>query len=230
MSSSSHLIKPVLFVLTSHKDLGQGRQDSGFYLPELTHPLHVLEEASIFTEFASIKGGLPPVYGVDLADPINAHYWNDQAFQDKLNACPALADVNSDDYSAIMYVGGHGTMWDFPDSPAVLAITREMYEQGQVVAAVCHGPAALVNVTLSDGSYLVAGKKVAAFTDSEEHAVGMVDAVPFLLESTLKERGALHQAAEDWTNNVVVDGSLITGQNPQSAAGVGEAIRDALLS
>jgi putative intracellular protease/amidase len=121
-------------------------------------------------------------------------------------------------------------MWDFPQSPAVLSITREMYEQGQVVAAVCHGPAALVNVTLSDGSYLVAGKKVAAFTDSEEHAVGMVDAVPFLLETTLKERGALHQAAEDWTNNVVVDGSLITGQNPQSAAGVGEAIRDALLS
>ncbi|MBL4285369.1 type 1 glutamine amidotransferase domain-containing protein [Vibrio fluvialis] len=230
MSSSSHSIKPVLFVLTSHKDLGQGHEDSGFYLPELTHPLHVLEEANIATEFVSIQGGLPPVYGVDLADPINAHYWNDESFQEKLKGCSALSDVNSGDYSAIMYVGGHGTMWDFPQSPAVLSITREMYEQGQVVAAVCHGPAALVNVTLSDGSYLVAGKKVAAFTDSEKHAVGMVDAVPFLLETTLKERGALHQAAEEWTNNVVVDGSLITGQNPQSAAGVGEAIRDALLS
>ncbi len=230
MSSSSHSIKPVLFVLTSHKDLGQGHEDSGFYLPELTHPLHVLEEANISTEFASIKGGLPPVYGVDLTDSINAHNWNDETFQEKLKGCPALADVNSSDYSAIMYVGGHGTMWDFPQSSAVQNITREMYEQGQMVAAVCHGPAALVNVTLSDGSYLVAGKKVAAFTDSEEHAVGMVDAVPFLLESTLKERGALHQSAEDWTSNVVIDGSLITGQNPQSAPGVGEAIRDALLS
>ena len=230
MPASSHSIKPVLFVLTSHKDLGQGHEDSGFYFPELTHPLHVLEEANIATEFVSIKGGLPPVYGVDLTDPINAHYWNDQTFQDKLKACPALSDVNSSNYSAIMYVGGHGTMWDFPESPAVLSITREMYEQGQIVSAVCHGPAALVNVTLSDGSFLVAGKKVAAFTDSEEHAVGMVDAVPFLLESTLKQRGALHQASEDWTNNVVIDGTLITGQNPQSAAGVGEAIRDALLS
>lgn len=230
MSVSSHSINPVLFVLTSHKDLGRGHEDSGFYLPELTHPLHVLEEANIATKFASIQGGLPPVYGVDLTDSINAHYWNDETFQEKLKGCPALADVNSSDYSAIMYVGGHGTMWDFPQSPAVQNITREMYEQGQVVAAVCHGPAALVNVTLIDGSYLVAGKKVAAFTDSEEHAVGMVDAVPFLLESKLKERGALHQASDDWTSNVIVDGILITGQNPQSATGVGEAIRDALLN
>ncbi len=218
----------VLFVLTSHKDLGAGHEDSGFYLPELTHPLHVLEQAGIPTEFASIKGGLPPVYGVDLSDSANAHYWNNEEFQTKLKNSHVLDDVNAQDYDAIMYVGGHGTMWDFPDSDAVKSITREMYEAGKVVAAVCHGPAALVNVTLSDGSWLVKDKKVAAFTDSEEHAVGMVDAVPFLLESTLLSRGAQHQAADDWTSNVIVDGNLITGQNPQSAAGVGEAIRDAL--
>ncbi|MFM2476847.1 type 1 glutamine amidotransferase domain-containing protein [Celerinatantimonas sp. MCCC 1A17872] len=230
MYTLSDSIKSILFVLTSHKDIGPGYEDSGFYLPELTHPLHVLEKANLTIEFASIKGGIPPVYGVDLADPINAHYWNDQSFQEKLKGCAKLSDVDSNNYSAVMYVGGHGTMWDFPNSPAVLAITRKMYEQGQIIAAVCHGPSALVNVTLSDGSYLVAGKKVAAFTDSEESAVSMVDAVPFLLESALKERGALVQSADDWASNVVVDGSLITGQNPQSAAGVGEAIRDALIS
>ncbi len=128
-----------------------------------------------------------------------------------------------------MYVGGHGTMWDFPDSPAVLAITREIYEQGQIVAAVCHGPAALVNVTLSDGSYLVADKKVAAFTNTEEVDIGMENMIPFLLESKLKERGALQKVLGNWTSNIVVDGNLITGQNPQSATGVGEAIRDTLL-
>ncbi|MBF9003196.1 type 1 glutamine amidotransferase domain-containing protein [Vibrio nitrifigilis] len=229
-SSLSNSIKPVLFVLTSHKDLGAGHEDSGFYLPELTHPLHVLDEASIFTEFASIQGGLPPVYGVDFSDDLNAKYWMDRTFQQKLTNSAALSNVKAEDYSAIMFVGGHGTMWDFPQNSYVQDITREMYEQGKVVAAVCHGPAALVNVKLSDGSYLVADKKVAAFTDSEENVVGMVDAVPFLLESKLKKRGALHQHASDWTSNVVVDGTLITGQNPQSATGVGEAIRDALLS
>ena len=104
-----------------------------------------------------------------------------------------------------------------------------MYEQNRVVAAVCHGPSALVNVVLSNGSFLVAGKKIAAFTDSEEQAVGMADIVPFLLERKLKDRGAQHQSAADWTSNVVIDGYLITGQNPQSALGVGEAIRDVLI-
>ena len=129
-----------------------------------------------------------------------------------------------------MFVGGHGTVWDFPQNPAVLTLTRTLFESDKIVAAVCHGPSALVNVKLSSGDYLVAGKKVAAFTDSEEQAVGMTELVPFLLETTLKQRGALHQSAPDWTNNVVVDGKLITGQNPQSALSVGEALRDALLA
>lgn len=230
MTTLASAIKPVLFVLTSHKELGAGHDDSGFYLPELTHPLHVLEEAGLSAGFASILGGLPPVYGIDLEDAANAHYWNNTDFQEKLHNTLKLEDVKSSDYSAIMYVGGHGTMWDFPDSPAVLAITREMYEKGQIVAAVCHGPSALVNVKLSNGKYLVEGKKVAAFTDSEERAVGLADTVPFLLETTLKARGAQHLPADDWQNNVITDGNLITGQNPQSATGVGEAIRQSLLA
>lgn len=120
-------------------------------------------------------------------------------------------------------------MWDFPQSEAVQRVTREIYESGGIVSAVCHGPAALVNVRLSDGKHLVAGKKVAAFTNAEEADVHATDIVPFLLASALTAHGALHQPAANWSANVVADGRLITGQNPQSAAGVGEALRDALL-
>lgn len=220
--------QPVLFVLTSHKSAGHGHEDSGFYLPELTHPLHVLEEAGISTEFASVLGGEPPVYGVDLDDPVNKLYWENPAFREKLKNTLALDQADGKRYSAIMYVGGHGVMWDFPDSTAVQAITKNMYENGQIVAAVCHGPAALVNVRLSNGTWLVQGKNVAGFTNAEEKEVGMADVVPFLLESGLKNHGALHQAAENWQEKVVVDGNLITGQNPQSATGVGKAILTAL--
>ncbi len=121
-------------------------------------------------------------------------------------------------------------MWDFPASAAVRNVTRSIFEAGGIVAAVCHGPAALVNVTLSDGRYLVGGRNLAAFTDSEEHAVGLQDTVPFLLASKLAERGAIHHPAPDWTEKVVVDGRLVTGQNPQSAAGVGAALRDLLVT
>ncbi|MDV7024357.1 type 1 glutamine amidotransferase domain-containing protein [Atlantibacter subterranea] len=218
--------KPVLFVLTSYSDVAHNI--SGFYFSELVHPLHVLEQAGIPGVFASIQGGLPPVYGVDLDDDVNARYWNDDAFQQRLSHTLKLSDTRSDDYSAVLFVGGHGTMWDFPDCPDVQRLIRDLYEADKPVAAVCHGPAALVNATLSDGRYLVDGKRVAAFTDAEEHAVKLAEVVPFLLETTLKKRGALHQAVGEWQPLTLVDGNLITGQNPQSATGVGEALRNKL--
>ncbi|CAD6558123.1 Protein/nucleic acid deglycase HchA [Paraburkholderia kirstenboschensis] len=119
-------------------------------------------------------------------------------------------------------------MWDFADSQAVQKVIREIWEAGGVVSAVCHGPAALVNATLSDGSYLIAGKKVASFTDEEEAEVKYTTVVPYLLASTLKQGGALHQPAPNWTEKVVVDGRLVTGQNPASARGVGQAVVDQL--
>ncbi len=121
-------------------------------------------------------------------------------------------------------------MWDFPGNADIQRVTREIYEAGGVVGAVCHGPAALVNITLSNGAQLVAGKNVSAFTDSEERAVQLDGVVPFLLASKLEQHGAHHHSAPDWTAKVVVDGRLITGQNPQSASGVGAAMRDALLA
>lgn len=219
-------IKPVLCVVTSHPIKGDSGQATGFWLSELTHPLAVLRDAGIPTELASVRGGQPPVDGFDLSDEINARFWGDSEFRSALANSLSLADVDAGRYSGVFFAGGHGTMWDFADSPAVQGVTREIYEAGGVVAAVCHGPAALVNVKLNDGSYLVAGRRLAAFTDEEEAEVQATNVVPFLLASTLKKRGASHQGAPNWSANVVVDGRLVTGQNPASAHGVGEALRD----
>jgi putative intracellular protease/amidase len=189
----------------------------------------VLAEAGVPVAFAYIKGGKPPVYGLG-DDEINQRYWQDEDFQQQLNHTLPLAAAKSDDYSAVLFVGGHGTMWDFPDDAAVKTLIRNLFERNKPIAAVCHGPAALVNVKLKNGQYLVKGKRVAAFTDTEEMEVGMASTVPFMLEATLKARGAVHQAAENWQCNVVTDGVLITGQNPQSASEVGKALCQLLLA
>lgn len=221
-SSAQSAQKPVLVVLTSHAQLGETGKPTGFYLGELTHPLEVFGKANIPFELASIKGGEPPVDGLDLDDPVNARYWNDPEFRAKLAATKELSKLDPQDYSGVFFSGGHGTMWDFPDDEAVQQVARDIYEAGAPVGAVCHGPAALVNVKLSDGTYLVAGKEVSAFTNDEEAKVGLTEAVPFLLADKLEERGAKHIAAPDFEKQVVVSGALVTGQNPASAAGVAD--------
>ncbi len=223
-------LKPVLFVLTSHGIKGTTGQPTGYYLAEVTHPLAVLEAAGIPVAFASIQGGEPPVDGLDLDDATNARYWSDRHFRQQISHTLSLGEIDPADYSALFFAGGHGTMWDFPESPDIQRVTREIYENNGSVGAVCHGPSALLNVTLSDGRYLVAGKKVSAFTDSEERAVQLEGVVPFLLASELEKRGAQHLPAADWNRQVVVDGRLVTGQNPQSATAVGEALRDLVLA
>lgn len=223
-------IKPVLIVMTSHGTKGNTGKLTGYYLSEVTHPLAVLEAASIPVELVSIDGGEPPVDGLDLDDATNARYWNDEKFRQAARTTKRLADIDPSAYSAIFFAGGHGAMWDFPTSTAVNEKTRDVWEAGGIVGAVCHGPAALVNVKLTDGSYLVAGRKVSAFTDSEEKAVELEKVVPFLLSTRLGERGADMQPGENWTSKVSVDGKLVTGQNPQSATGVGQAIRDLVLA
>jgi putative intracellular protease/amidase len=220
--------KPVLMVLTSHARLGDTGKPTGFFLGEVTHPLEVFEKAGLTVELVSIKGGEPPVDGLDLDDPVNARYWNDPAFRAKLSATKSLADVNPTDYAGVYFSGGHGTMWDFPDDEAVQRAARALYEAGAPVGAVCHGPAALVNVKLSDGNYLVSGKEVSAFTNDEEEKVGLTKVVPFLLATKLVERGAKHRAAPDFEKQVVVSGNLVTGQNPASAAGVAEEMVEML--
>ncbi|MDJ0755101.1 MAG: type 1 glutamine amidotransferase domain-containing protein [Ardenticatenaceae bacterium] len=217
-----------LFVLTSHNQLGQTGRQTGFYLSEAAHPWQIIKKAGLEFDFVSPQGGAPQVDGFNLEDPINKAFWEDAVVQAKLQHTLTPDQVNPADYQLIHYVGGHGTMWDFADNEDLAQVAAEIYELGGIVSAVCHGPAGLVNIKLSDGSYLVEGKKVAAFTDEEERAVGLEEIVPFLLASTLMKRGAIHIPAPNFEPNIQVDGRLITGQNPASAAGVGEAILEVL--
>jgi len=219
----------ILIGLTSHGDLA-GLRPTGYYLSEVAHPWRVFSDAGYRVDLVSIDGGEPPVDGVDLSDPIQRAFTEDPAMQRKSLATPRFSEIDSSDYDAVMYAGGHGTMWDFPDDEDLARITKEIYESGGVVAAVCHGPAALVGVRLSDGRPLVEGREVAAFTDSEEAAVGLADVVPFRLQTRLQELGAKHTGAPDFTAHVVTDERLVTGQNPASAAGVAEAVLAALTT
>lgn len=217
--------KKVLFVVTSCNVKGDTNIPTGFNLSEVTHPLEKLETNGIHVDIASINGGAAPLDGLeDFNDPVNAKYWADERFRSRIANTLKLEDVNPADYDAIFFAGGHGTMWDFPENPAILKLVPQFYEEGKIVSAVCHGPAALVNVKLSDGSYLVSGKNMAAFTDAEEEAVESTNIVPFLLASTLVSHGAIHHPAANWSVNVVTDGRLVTGQNPSSGGGVGEAL------
>jgi putative intracellular protease/amidase len=231
MTKNPSELKPVLFVVTSNPVKGATGIPTGFNLAEVTHPLEKLQAAGIRVDIASIQGGAAPLDGLeDMTDPVVARYWADAAFRHAIAHTLRLEAVDSSGYAAIFFAGGHGTMWDFPESAAAQKAIREIDAAGGIVSAVCHGPAALVNARRADGSLLIAGKRVAAFTDGEEEEVQSTHVVPFLLASTLNKRGAHHQNAANWANNVVVDGRLITGQNPQSAASLGEALRDALLS
>jgi len=224
--------KRVLFVLTGNDRLGETGKPTGYHLAEVAHPWRVLTEAGVDIDLATPGGVAAPMDpgSHDLDDPDNRALLDDPEAARSLEAPRAVEDVDTERYDAIYFPGGHGTMWDLPDNRAVAGVTARMYEKGGMVAAVCHGPAALVNVRLADGAWLVAGHTVAAFTDEEEAAVGLDTSVPFLLASKLVEQGAHHRKAEDFAANVVIDGRLITGQNPSSARGVGEALRDALAS
>lgn len=220
----------VLFVLTGHDTLGDTGEPTGFHLAEAARPWRILTAAGIDVQLATPDGGKAPVDpgSCDLDDDDNAAFMNDAQVAEALADTPALASLDVTQYDALYFPGGHGTMWDLPDHDAVQHAARDAWESGKVVAAVCHGPAALVNVRLADGRWLVAGKTVSTFTDEEERAAEKDDIVPFLLASKLVERGAKHRKAGNFEACVSVDGRLVTGQNPASAAGVGEAIRDLL--
>ncbi len=220
----------VLMVMTSHEDLGTTGLKTGFYLSEVTHPYYKIAEAGIDVDFASPKGGEAPMdkHSKSEEDSENKKFLADQNLVARLDSTLKLADIDAKNYSAILFTGGHGTMWDFPNSEAVLNITKQIYENGGIVSAVCHGPAALVNIKLSNGKLLIHNRKLTAFTNGEESAVKLQDVVPFSLESMLTKNGAKFKGAKNWTPNVIVDGRLITGQNPQSASQLGEKIVEAL--
>ncbi|WP_129667921.1 type 1 glutamine amidotransferase domain-containing protein [Phytoactinopolyspora endophytica] len=219
--------KRVLLILTSNDDLG-GVRKTGYYVGEAANPWDVFTSAGSQVDVASISGGIPPEDGRDETSSTQRRFLADPHIAAQLADTAKLDDIDASTYDVVFFVGGHGTMWDFPNAPAVDRIGREVYEGGGVVAAVCHGPAALTNITLSEGTPLVAGKRVAAFTNEEEAAVGLTEVVPFLLADALTARGATHVPAAAFTENVVIDDRVVTGQNPQSAAGVARGVLESL--
>ncbi len=225
-TAGSNVNRPprVAIVLTNHGQLGDTGKPTGFFLSEATHPHDVFRAAGFEIEFLSPKGGVAPMDGVDRSDPINAAFLDDASLVKLTRSTTAISAVDPARYDAIFFSGGHGTMWDFPSDPGVQSLIRAVYERGGVVAAVCHGPAALVEARLSDGSYLVAGKEISAFTDEEEMAVKLEKVVPFALESTLRSRGARFVEAPNFERKVAVSERVVTGQNPASAAGVAESV------
>jgi putative intracellular protease/amidase len=210
----------ILFVLTSHGELGDTGRPTGFWLAEAAHPWRELTDAGYRVELVSVRGGRSPIDGADLSDPV------EQAFLDEvdLDRAAPVAAADPADYRAVLYVGGHGAMWDFPGNPDVVRLGNAIHAAGGVVAAVCHGPVALLDLTLPDGSYLLAGREVTSFTNAEEAETGLDRVVPFLLQTALERRGARHRHAGVFAPRVVVDGRLVTGQNPPSSAGVAREV------
>ena len=223
-TKQSKKMKKILFVVTSHDKKGDTGQPTGYYLSEVAHPWEVLHNAGYEIDFVSPKGGKAPVDGFDLNDPINKKFWENETYHKKIENTLTPSQVNPSDYIAIHYAGGHGAVWDLPNNHEIAALATKIYENNGIVSAVCHGPAGIVNIKLSNGAYLVNGKKVNAFTNEEEIAVGLEKVVPFLLEDKLKERGVIFEKSGLWQSHVTVDQRLITGQNPQSAEALGKAV------
>lgn len=219
--------KKILFVVTSHGELGNTGKKTGYFLSEVTHPWSVLSQ-EYEIDVVSPQGGRPPVDGFDLSDPINRQYWDSPEWQDKMSTTMTPDEVKADDYIAVFYAGGHGAMWDFPDNVLLAQIAATIYENGGFVAAVCHGPAGILNIKLSNGENLIKGKKVDGFTNAEEEANGTAGVVPFLLQTALEQRGADFECGAPWSDHVDRDGRLITGQNPMSALDLGKTLLAAL--
>ena len=219
-------IPKILLVLTSHSQLGDTGKKTGFWLPELTHPYYEFKKAGYLIDVASIQGGVAPVDPKSLKEPDDAHerFLQDAELMAKVFTTLPLSEVNPSAYQAVVFAGGSGPMWDFPNNEHVNRVAAAIYENNGIVSAICHGPAALVDVKLSNGKYLISGKKVSAFTNKEEEELKLTHVVPFLLQDKLIERGAKYIHGKPWKENVVVDGRLITGQNPASAKKVAEKI------
>jgi putative intracellular protease/amidase len=218
----------VLIVLTSHGDLGNTGEKTGFWIEEFAAPYYVLADAGVQITIASPKGGQPPVDPksemTDSQTKATRRFDNDVALKDKLAHTLKLADVKAEDYDAVFYPGGHGPLWDLANDMTSVSLIETFYNHQKPVAFVCHAPGALVKVKLPNGEPLVKGKEVTGFSDSEEEAVKLTKVVPFLLEDEMKKLGGHYSKGADWGSYVKIDGLLITGQNPASSEAAAKAL------
>ena len=217
----------ILMVLTSHDQLGNTGRKTGFWLEEFAAPYFVFTDAGVELTLASPKGGQPPIDPKsDLPEnqtPAMARFKQDQAAQKALAQTARLADMKAEDFDTIFYVGGHGPMWDLVDNTDSIALIESFYNSGKPVAAVCHSPAVFHRATYQ-GAPLVKGKRVTGFTNGEEEGVHLTHVVPFLVEDELKRVGGLYEKAADWQSFAIVDGRLVTGQNPASSTAAAQAL------
>jgi putative intracellular protease/amidase len=221
----------ILMVLTSHDTLGNTGRKTGFWLEEFAAPYYTFRDAGVQLTLASPKGGQPPIDPKsDLPEnqtPAMTRFKLDSAAQAELARTVKLADMRSENFDTIFYVGGHGPMWDLVDNRDSIALIESFYDSGKPVAAVCHSPAVFHRV-MHQGAPLVKGKRVTGFTNGEEEAVHLTKVVPFLVEDELKRVGALFEKVADWQPFALVDGRVITGQNPASSTVAAKTLLDYL--
>jgi len=218
----------ILMVLTSHDQLGNTGRKTGFWLEEFAAPYFVFRDAGVELTLASPKGGQPPIDPKsDLPENQThamARFKQDKRAQKELSQTVKLADVKAEDYDAVFYPGGHGPMWDLAEDPNSIALLESFYNAGKPIALVCHSPGVLRHVTYK-GEPLVKGKRVTGFTNGEEEEVQLTKVVPFLVEDQLLRLGAIFEKLKNWQPFSIIDGRLITGQNPVSST---SAARDLL--
>jgi len=212
----------VLMVLTSHSDLGNSGEKTGFWVEEFAAPYYVLADAGAKLTIASPNGGQPPVdpksESPEAQTPATERFYRDNEAIDQVAHSLILSEVNQADYDAVFYPGGHGPLWDLANDEHSIHLIEDFYNHQKPIAFVCHAPAALLKVKAENGDPLVKGKEVTGFSDTEEEAVGLTKIVPFLLEDELKSLGAKYSKGDNWSSFVKKDGLLITGQNPASSA------------
>lgn len=218
----------ILIVLTSHDQLGDTGHKTGFWLEEFATPYYIFKDANADITLASPKGGKPPLDPKsdepDFQTESTERFKSDTAAQQELENTQKLSEISADNFDAVFYSGGHGPLWDLTEDRNSIALIETMYTSGKPVAAVCHAPAVLRHTKAQDGSPLIKGKSVTGFSNTEEDAVQLSDIVPFMLEDELKSNGANYSKADDWNPYAVIDGNLITGQNPASSAAVAKAM------
>ena len=222
----------ILMILTSHDQLGETGNKTGFWLEEFASPYYVFKDASADITLASPDGGQPPLDPKsdepDFQTDATRRFKEDQDAQTALANTVKLTDVSAEDFDAVFYPGGHGPLWDLAEDRNSIALIESMYAAGKPVAAVCHAPAVFKHTKTSEGSPLVEGKSVTGFSNSEEDAVQLTEIVPFLVEDELKAKGGNYSKGDDWHPYALTDGNLITGQNPASSELAAVAVLDKL--
>jgi putative intracellular protease/amidase len=222
----------ILMVLTSHDKLGSTGKKTGFWLEEFAAPYYTFIDGGAEVTLASPRGGQPPLDPKsdeqDFRTEATERYRRDETAQRALANTVPLSTVEAREFDAVFYPGGHGPLWDLAEDAHSIALIERMHAAGKPVAAVCHGPAVFRYTVSGEGQPLVSGKQVTGFANSEEAAVQLTEVVPFLVEDMLKEKGATYVKGMDWGAYVVVDGHLITGQNPASSAPAAQALLDML--